>query len=224
MGLVSGKITNESGNTPLRAQIRLTPLAKDNLPTRTVDTNERGEWSANLPPSSYGIAITADGYSGTNFYGVTVKAGSTWRRDSFLKQRNTNVPATSQPAASQTTVQAPAASANMGMVSGKVTDKSGNTPLRAQIRLTPSSKDGLPTRTINTNERGEWAINNLAPSLYSIAITADGYKGQTFHSVTVKTGTTWRRDVFFFFFQGRLKTAIAGKGAGAPKSQKAKYL
>jgi hypothetical protein len=85
-------------------------------------------------------------------------------------------------------VPAPAvAQADLGAISGTVTDASGAVIAKAQVTVTNNATDAV--RTSVTNSRGEYSISQLLPSTYTVTITAEGFASAT-QGVAVTVGST----------------------------------
>lgn len=82
------------------------------------------------------------------------------------------------------------AQADLGSVSGVVTDASGAVIPKATVTIT--NKDTGAAHTVSTNSKGEFNITQLVPASYSVSITAPGFAPATQDlSVTVGSQNTF---------------------------------
>jgi len=85
-------------------------------------------------------------------------------------------------------VPAPAvAQADLGSVSGTVTDASGAVIGKAAVTLTNNATGAV--RTSVTNSKGEYSVSQLLPGDYTVSITADGFASAV-QGVAVTVGST----------------------------------
>jgi len=83
--------------------------------------------------------------------------------------------------------QAAQAQADLGSVSGTVTDASGAVIAKAAITLTNTATGAV--RTSVTNSKGEYSVSQLLPSSYTVSITATGFASAT-QDVSVTVGSS----------------------------------
>lgn len=79
------------------------------------------------------------------------------------------------------------AQADLGSVSGTVTDASGAVIARAAVTLTNNATGAV--RTSVTNSKGEYSVSQLLPASYTVSITASGFASAT-QDVSVTVGST----------------------------------
>jgi hypothetical protein len=98
------------------------------------------------------------------------------------------------PLAACASVAAPLAMAQAvtGTIVGTVTDSSGAVVANANVVITLTGQDA--SHTTKTNESGNFTEPDLPTGTYSVVITAEGFKKQTFENVSVLTNTTQRVD------------------------------
>ena len=82
--------------------------------------------------------------------------------------------------------QAALAQADLGSVSGVVTDSSGAVIPRAQVSVTNNATGAV--RTTVSNSKGEYSISELLPSTYTVSIAATGFATAT-QTVEVSVGS-----------------------------------
>jgi hypothetical protein len=83
--------------------------------------------------------------------------------------------------------QAAVAQADLGSVSGTVTDASGAVIPKAAVTLTNVATGAV--RTSTTNSKGEYSVTQLLPAKYTVSITASGFASAD-ESVQVTVGST----------------------------------
>src|SRR3954468_14931381 len=76
---------------------------------------------------------------------------------------------------------------------GTITDASGAVVVNAKIVITETNT-GV-SRTINTNESGNYALPNLPPGMYAVTAEQAGFKKATRAGVDVPVNTTVRVDL-----------------------------
>ena len=79
-----------------------------------------------------------------------------------------------------------------GSIQGTVTDSSGAVVAGAQVRIF-SPGTGL-SRTVTTNEQGEYQTSELPLGTYSVSIEKDGYQSITLNQIPVSVGSPARAD------------------------------
>ncbi len=78
------------------------------------------------------------------------------------------------------------AQADLGSISGVVTDASGAVVAKATVTVTNTANGAV--RVSVTNSKGEYSVAQLVPATYSVAITAEGFQTAT-KSVAVSVGS-----------------------------------
>jgi outer membrane receptor for ferrienterochelin and colicins len=84
-------------------------------------------------------------------------------------------------------VLATSASAQGGSLAGRVINKDAGRPL-SNARITVSS--GAVVAAAVSSETGQYAINNVAPGTYTVAISRIGYQLQRFPGIVIRAGQT----------------------------------
>ncbi len=79
-----------------------------------------------------------------------------------------------------------------GTIVGTVTDPNGAVIPNAQVTITLTGQDAVHNSV--TNESGNFTEPNLPPGIYSVTITAPGFKKDTHENITLDTNTTQRVD------------------------------
>src|SRR5215213_8093268 len=69
---------------------------------------------------------------------------------------------------------------------GTVTDPNGGALAGATVTATDDNKG--TTRTVTTDEQGNYVILSLPPSTYSVKVTANGFASKTFNNVLLEVG------------------------------------
>ncbi len=101
--------------------------------------------------------------------------------------------ATCLAAASVTLPAIALAQAVSGTIVGTVTDSSGAVVPKAQVTITLAGQDAVHTSV--TNESGNFTEPNLPPGVYTVTITAEGFKKDARQNIVLDTNTTQRVDV-----------------------------
>ncbi len=91
------------------------------------------------------------------------------------------------------TVPAVLAQAVSGTIVGTVTDSSGASVPNAQVTVVLTGQG--TAHTVVTNESGNYTEPDLPPGVYSVTITATGFKKDVRQNITLDTNTTSRVDV-----------------------------
>ena len=82
-------------------------------------------------------------------------------------------------------VLAASASAQGGSLTGRVINKDAGRPL-GNARITVSG--GAVVAAAVSSETGQYAINNVAPGTYTVAISRIGYQLQRFPGIVIRAG------------------------------------
>ena len=69
---------------------------------------------------------------------------------------------------------------------GNVTDPNGGALAGATVTATDNNKG--TTRTVTTDEQGNYVILSLAPSTYTVKVSANGFASKTFNNVQLEVG------------------------------------
>ena len=85
------------------------------------------------------------------------------------------------------------AQAVSGTIVGTVTDANGAVVSNAQIAIVLTGQSALHTSV--TNESGNFSEPNLPPGIYTVAVTAQGFKKEVRENIVLNTNTTTRVDV-----------------------------
>ena len=91
------------------------------------------------------------------------------------------------------TVPGALAQAVSGTIVGTVTDATGAAVPNAQVTLTLAGQGAVHTAV--TNGSGNYTEPDLPPGVYTVIITADGFKKDIRQNITLETNTTSRVDV-----------------------------
>lgn len=91
------------------------------------------------------------------------------------------------------TVPAALAQAVSGTIVGTVTDASGASVPNAEVTLVLTGQRTI--HTVKTNESGNYTEPDLPPGVYTVTITAAGFKKDIRQNITLETNTTSRVDV-----------------------------
>src|SRR5262249_23548607 len=85
-----------------------------------------------------------------------------------------------------------AAQVNTGRVLGTITDQSGGVIAGATVTVT-NTPTGV-TRTLTTDQAGEYVAPNLTPGTYTVRSTASGFQAFERQNVTLQVGVDARVD------------------------------
>ncbi len=85
------------------------------------------------------------------------------------------------------------AQAVSGTIVGTVTDPLGAVVTNAQVTITLTGQDAVHNSV--TNESGNFTEPNLPPGIYTVTVTAQGFKKELRENITLDTNTTQRVDV-----------------------------
>ena len=85
------------------------------------------------------------------------------------------------------------AQAVSGTIVGTVTDPSGAVVPNAQVTITLTGQEAVHTSV--TNDSGNFTEPNLPPGVYTVSVTAPGFKKDTRQNIVLDTNTTQRVDV-----------------------------
>lgn len=80
-----------------------------------------------------------------------------------------------------------------GTLVGNITDSSRAAVPASQVRVVNQATNAV--REIQTNEDGYFVVNNLAPGLYTVAASRDGFKESVTRDVNVSQSATARLDI-----------------------------
>ncbi len=129
-----------------------------------------------LPPGNHTFLATAQGYE-TEARSITVKAGEFVKLDFVLKR----------------------VEPKYGALTGRVFDRKEETPLVAELALTPAASLGAtaeqPVAQTKSSASGIYTFADVPPGLYKISCRAANYVDQ-FITVEIEAGITHRRDIF----------------------------
>ncbi|MEO5873115.1 MAG: carboxypeptidase regulatory-like domain-containing protein [Gemmatimonadaceae bacterium] len=143
----------------------------------TVTTNANGNFTtAQLPAGSYGVSITAAGYTTVIITTMTVNG-------------NTQAPAA--PMVPQSTQQ--------GSIAGTVLDATNNQPVTPtvtlELRAGVNTTTGTPIQTVTTSQ-SSYTFSNVAAGTYTIVAKAPGYADATKTGISVGGSTTSSQNIF----------------------------
>ncbi len=85
------------------------------------------------------------------------------------------------------------AQAVSGTIVGSVTDTSGAFVVNAQVTIELSGQSAIHQSA--TNESGNYTEPNLPPGIYTVTVTAPGFKKEIRQNISVETNTTARVDI-----------------------------
>src|SRR5580693_8213873 len=85
------------------------------------------------------------------------------------------------------------AQGSAGRISGTVTDQSGGAVVGALVNVTDVDR-GI-TRTLKTDQAGEYVAPDLLPAMYSVHVEAAGFKTVEHRNIQLEVGKDARVDV-----------------------------
>ncbi|GAB1765757.1 carboxypeptidase regulatory-like domain-containing protein [Priestia megaterium] len=165
-GVISGQVTDFSGNALSNATIRLLDSNQNVVGIGSTDLT--GSYTiGNVAAGTYTVIASASGF-GTNTQGVTIAPAQ------VLPNLNIPLEATS------------------GTITGQVTNSGNGAPVTGAtviIRSLQQGSGGIVVGTVSTDQQGNYLAQNLAPGEYSVTVTKLGFGTQT-QTVTVASDQT----------------------------------
>ena len=86
-----------------------------------------------------------------------------------------------------------AQTATTGLVLGKVTDPSGALVVGAEVTLTDTAT--TRARTQRTNDAGQFTFASVMPGLYTLKVTATGFRAAELKAITVEVNRSFTADI-----------------------------
>ncbi len=165
-GSIAGTVTDSSTGKPIKNAKITANSTTGGTGVGNELTNNKGKFNiTSLPPDTYVIYFSADGYASSQKYGIKVSKGKTATVN--LK-----------------------ASDNVGAITGKITDKKGK-PLSGFTLFAGARKKGPGWGNGRSDSDGKYAIENLPPQPYNIHVPAsNSYGGQWKRDVKVASKKT----------------------------------
>ncbi|NUP99756.1 MAG: carboxypeptidase regulatory-like domain-containing protein, partial [Armatimonadetes bacterium] len=162
-GTVFGTVTQTSGATVSDAKVTVTLQTDSTNPlTRTVQTDNNGKYSIDVPAGTYTVTAEKDGFGAATTPNVAVTAGSFVQVDLVL-------------------TPAP------GTLTGTVVNDSNQPVGGASVAIV---RNGLTVASTTTNAAGVFTVD-LAANTYDVVVTAAGYtQGRLTDVVVVSAETT----------------------------------
>ncbi|WWB87080.1 carboxypeptidase regulatory-like domain-containing protein [Priestia aryabhattai] len=165
-GVISGRVTDFSGNALSNATVRLLDSNQNVVGIGSADLT--GNYTiGNITAGTYTIIASASGFA-TNTQGVTIAP------DQVLS--NFNIPLEENP----------------GTITGQVTSSGTGAPIPGAIvtiRSLQQGSGGIVVGTVNTDQQGTYLVKNLAPGEYSVTVTKMGF-GTQIQTVTAASDQT----------------------------------